>query len=134
MSRRRLVILGVATAGVVGAVAPSFAQSSPVTVQVSTTNGVAVGVNVNGQPGAGARVGDGEACVGISLEVPFCAGLPPVTTTSTRQQQQLPVGVYHDDTRTAVVVGAVGVVVYSNGTICPGVSTQDWPCVGAQLG
>ena len=132
MSRRRLVILGVAAAAVAGAVAPSFAQSSPVGVQVSTTNGVAVGVTVNGQPGAGARVSNGEACVGISYEIPFCAGLPPVTTRSTRQQ--LPVGVYHDDTRTAVVVGAVGVVVYSNGRICPGVSTQAWPCVGVELG
>jgi hypothetical protein len=130
MSRRRLIVLGVATAAVAGAVAPSFAQSSPVTVHVSTTNGVAVGVDVNGQPGAGASVSNGEACVGISLQVPACVAVPPLTTT----RQKLPVTVYHDDTRTVVGVSDVGVVVYSNGQICPAVSTQDWPCVGVQLG
>ena len=132
MSRRRLVILGVATAAVAGAIVPSFAQSLPVGVHVSTNNGVGVGVTVQGQNAAGASVSNGEACVGISLQVPICAGLPSVTTTSTRQK--LPVGYYHDDTRTAVVVGEAGVVVYSNGRICPGYSTQDWPCVGVQLG
>lgn len=133
MSRRRLIVLGIASAAVVGAVAPGFAQSSPVTVHVSTTNGVAVGVGVQGQNVVGASVSNGAACAGISLQVPVCVGVPAVAKAG-GTRQQLPVGVYHDDTRTAVVAGAVGVVVYSNGRICPGVSTQDWPCVGVQLG
>jgi len=135
MSRRRLVILGVAAAAVTGVVVPTFAQSSPVTVGVSTNDGVAVGVGINGEPGVGARVSNGQACFGVSLEVPYCT--PQVTIATPRARQSLPVlpvGVYHDDTRTAVVVGEVGVVIYSNGRICPGVSTQDWPCVGVELG
>ena len=132
MSRRRLVILGVAAAAVTGVVVPSFAQSSPVTVGISTTDGVAVGVGINGEPGVGARVSNGQVCFGVSLEVPYCT--PQVSVATPRSRQALPVGVYHDDTRTAVVAGEVGVVVYSNGRICPGVSTQDWPCVGVELG
>jgi hypothetical protein len=75
---RRLVITAVAAAALAGAVVPSFAQSAPptpVTVHVDTHNGAAVGVDVNGRPGVGASVTpDGRACVGVSLQVPFCAG------------------------------------------------------------
>ena len=41
----------------------------------------------------------------------------------------LPVVFYHDDNRTVVGVEDVGVVIYSDGTICPVVSTQAWRCI-----
>lgn len=70
---RRLVISGVAAAAVLGAVVPSFAQSAPVTVQHDTHDRVFVGVEVNGQPGAGASVTpDLQACAGIGEQLPVC--------------------------------------------------------------
>jgi hypothetical protein len=46
-----------------------------VTVTHDTHNGVSVGVAVGNQPAAGASVTpDGQACVGISLQLPVCAG------------------------------------------------------------
>jgi hypothetical protein len=75
---RRIVIAAVVTTAIGGAVVPSFAQSAPslpVTVTTDTHNGVSVGVSVGSQPGAGASVTpDGKACVGISLQLPVCAG------------------------------------------------------------
>jgi hypothetical protein len=145
---RRLVIAAALGAAVAGTAVPSLAQVStpkgtlPVGVTYSTKDGVFVGTTINGQPGAGAWVRNGQACVGFSYQVPQCATLPPVTiqkppAPAAAPRQQLPPGgvvVYHDDTRTAVGVGDVGVVVFSDGSICPVVSTQDWPCVHAQLG
>jgi hypothetical protein len=148
---RRLVIAAALGAAVAGTAVPALAQAStpkgtlPVGVTYSTKNGVFVGTTINGQPGAGAWVANGEACVGFSYQVPQCAVLPPVTiqkppapaAPAAAPRQQLPVGgvvVYHDDTRTAVGVGDVGVVYYSDGYLCPVVSTQKWPCVQVQLG
>jgi hypothetical protein len=129
---RRLVFAAVTGAAVIGSMAPTFAATLPVAVHESTKDGVAVGVDVNGQPGVGVVVANGRACVGMSYQVPQCADIPPVTTDT--QIQKLPVTVYHDDTRTVVGAGDIGVVVYSSGRICPAVSTQDWPCVDVQLG
>jgi hypothetical protein len=129
---RRHVIIGVATAAVVGAVVPTFAatsSTSPVTVHVSTTNGVSVGVGVLGQPGAGASVGDGgTVCAGIGEQVPVCT--PSVSARQTRQSlPSAPIVVRRDDNGTLVAVGEVGVSISSSGEVCPEVSTQDWVCV-----
>src|SRR3954451_21384840 len=69
---RRLVIAGVTAAALAGAVVPALASTgSPVTVD--TSNGVAVGVHNGNTPIAGASVTpDGQACVGISLQLPVC--------------------------------------------------------------
>ena len=145
---RRLVIAAAVGTAVVATAVPSLAaqtstpkqQQLPVGVQVSTNGGVFVGTTINGQPGAGVAVANGRACVGFSYEVPFCADLPPVTITkppapaahpAAAPSQPIPGGgvvVYHDDSRTAVGVGDVGVIVYANGEICPVVSTQKWIC------
>lgn len=143
---RRLVITAAVGVAVVATAVPSLAaqnstpkQSLPVGVKVSTNGGVFVGTTIEGQPGLAVAVANGQACVGFSLEVPVCAGVPPITTThvpaakpAAAPRQSLPGGgvvVYHDSTRTAVGVGDVGVVVYNDGTVCPVVSTQDWRCV-----
>jgi len=150
---RRLVIAAAVGAAVVGSAVPTLAASTsptptsqlPVTVSVSTKGGVFVGTTIFGQPGLAASVANGQACVGFSLELPICAGIPPITTGAAKTgapTQQLPPGggpvIYNDATRTAVGVGDVGVVWYHNGTssgqICPVVSTQDWRCVGYELG
>lgn len=126
---RRLVIVGISAAAVVGAVVPSFAQSVPVTVQHDTHNGVFVGVGFNGQPGAAALVSpDGSACVGLGEDIPVCT--PPVLDgIGTHSQQSLPVTVRHDSNGTAVGAGDIGVIVGNDGSVCPVVSTQDWQCV-----
>ena len=145
---RRLVIAAAVGAAVVGTAVPSLAaslstpkQQLPVGVTVSTKGGVFVGTTIFGQPGLGASVANGRACVGFSLQLPVCAEVPPVTTGGVAPagapSQPLPGGgvvVYHDDTRTAVGVGDVGVVIYANGQICPVVSTQNWRCVPVELG
>ena len=135
---RRLVITGVAAAAVLGVVVPSFATTGPdnppVTVYTDTHDGVSAGFFVNGQPGAGAHVSpDGEVCVGISLQLPVCAGGgvgtvidPPGAAT----RQSLPLVVQHDENGTAVGYDNVGVRVGNDGRVCPVVSTQMWPCVG----
>jgi hypothetical protein len=144
---RRLVIAAAVGAAVVGTAVPTLAQTTapkqslPVGVTVSTKGGVFVGTTIEGQPGLDASVANGQACVTFSLEIPICAGLPPVTAQkpaapAAAPRQQLPPGgvvVSPDDTRTAVGVGDVGVVIYSDGYICPVVSTQDWPCVRVSL-
>ena len=130
---RRLVISGIAAAAIAGSVIPSFASTGgPVTVD--THNGVGVGVQEGNTPIAGAHVSpDGQACVGISLEVPFCTPggiLGPIGTAGTAQKLPLPdVTFRHDDNGTAVGVGDVGVVIRQDGSICPVVSTQDWQCI-----
>jgi hypothetical protein len=133
---RRLVIAGVASAAVVGAVVPSFAQTgpaSPVTVHTDTHNGIAVGVDVAGNPGVAASVTpDGKVCVGVSLQVPVCTpgGIIGGVGRSA-PTQPLPVVIRHDDNGTAVGVGRVGVIIEKDGTICPVVSTQAWQCIPA---
>lgn len=129
---RRLVILGAAAAVVAGAAIPTFAAtavSSPVTVHTSTSDGVAVGVGVLGQPGAGASVSNGgTVCAGVGEQVPLCT--PTVGARNTRQSLPVPPVVVHQDSNgTVVAVGAVGVSVSNNGEVCPLVSTQDWVCV-----
>ena len=77
---RRLIVTGVAAAALAGAVVPSFATTGqgqlPVGVQVDTSNGVAVGTTIVGQPGAGASVeNNGRICAGFSYEVPQCVAI-----------------------------------------------------------
>jgi hypothetical protein len=130
---RRLVIAGVAGIAIAGAAVPSFASiGSPVTVD--TSNGVRVGVwDTHGNVVAGGSVTpDGQACAGISKQIPVCTpavgdAIGPIGTAGTAQS--LPVEVRHDDQATGVSVSDVGVIRYSDGTICPIVSTQDWQCV-----
>jgi hypothetical protein len=146
---RRLVIAGVAAAAVTGAVVPAFAQTGtttlPVTVYTDTSDGVAVGFYVNGQPGAGAHVSpDGQACAGISYQLPVCVDAGTVVDEVNRSvsvgglpvgaRQSLPlppVVVYQDENGTTVGVGDVGVRAGNNG-ICPLVSTQTWQCIGGE--
>jgi len=126
---RRLVILGVSAAAVIGAVVPSFAKPTlPVTVTVDTSNGVAVGAAVNGTPAAGASVGNGKVCAGLGEQVPVCVADPGIVQTR-QQLPPSPVVVHRDDNGTVVAVGEVGVVISNNGEVCPRVSTQDWMCV-----
>ena len=48
----------------------------PLTIDVSTANGgVAVGTALAGQPLLGAYVSNGQACVGISEQLPICVPL-----------------------------------------------------------
>lgn len=116
---------------------PGTITVGPASVTVNTSNGgVSVGTALGDQPLVGAGVGNGKVCVGFSLEIPFCLPLDQNGKLGA-PHQQLPGGgvvFYHDDTRTAVGVGDVGVIIYSNGTICPVVSTQDWRCIPAELG
>ena len=78
MRRTFLTLAGTAVLGALAA--PSLAAvSSPVTVTYSTKDGVAVGTTVNGQPGAGASVRDGRACVGFSYQMPQCVDVGPIT-------------------------------------------------------
>jgi hypothetical protein len=113
---------------------PGTFNVGPATVSVSTANGgVAVGTALGSQPLVGASVGNGQACAGLSEQVPVCV---PTRAASKAAAPSVsgPVTVYHDDTRTAVGVRDIGVIVYNNGTICPVVSTQDWQCVWVQIG
>jgi hypothetical protein len=135
---RRLILAGVAGATmlgpvVLGTVVPALAKPSlPVSATVTQQDGgVYVATAAGNQPLVDAGTTANGVCVGFSEEIPTCV---PVRTGASRQS--LPGGgvvVYHDDTRTAVGVGYIGVVIYSNGRICPVVSTQDWPCVQASL-
>jgi hypothetical protein len=113
---------------------PKQINVGPASVYVDTTNGVAVGTALGSQPLVGVWVANGKVCVGFSEEIPFCVGVPPITGPAAAPRQQLPVVLYHDDTRTVVGVDDIGVVIYSNGRICPVVSTQDWQCIPADLG
>lgn len=125
----------VSTAPVTDAL-PGQWQVGPVTVDLSTANnGVAVGAALGSQPLASASVENGEVCAGVSLEVPVC--VPARATTASKPatpRQSLPVVVYHDSTHTVVGFEDIGVVIYSDGRICPVVSTQAWQCTPAILG
>src|SRR3954451_9556658 len=127
---RRLVILGVSAAAVVGVFVPSFATTLPVGVHVTrTTNSTSVGVSAQGANVAGATAyNNGLLCAGISQQLPICT--PVVEAKPARQQlPPSPVVVHHDSNGTVVAVGEVGVVISNNGEVCPRVSTQDWICV-----
>jgi hypothetical protein len=77
---RRAVLALSVTAVLGGLVLPSFAQPSvPVGVEHDTKGRVYVGVTVNGNPGVGVDVENGKVCVGVSLQLPFCQEIPPVT-------------------------------------------------------
>lgn len=56
------------------------APSLPVGVTYDVKDGASVGTTIGGQPGAGASVRDGQACVGFSYQVPQCVELPDTTT------------------------------------------------------
>jgi hypothetical protein len=117
--------------GIIGGIQTTIPQQEgPVTLDTSN-GGVAVGVHLGSTPVAGASVSkNGQACVGISLQVPVCT--PGITSTQSNRAstaQQLPVTIRHDDNGTAVGVDNVGVVIYPDGTVCPVVSTQAWRCV-----
>lgn len=140
---RRLVIAGVATAALGGAVVPALAQSgsatSPVTVYTDTHDGVSAGFYVNGQPGAGAHVSpDGQVCVGISLQLPVCADAGSVTDKVNQSVSvgSLPVTVTHD-TSNGVSAGVdfgsqpgVHASVTPDGTACVSFSEELPACVG----
>jgi len=51
----------------------------PVGVTYDVKDGISVGTTIGGQPGAGANVRNGRACVGFSYQVPQCVDLGPVT-------------------------------------------------------
>ena len=74
----RRTVVSLSIAGVLAGLAvPSLAAvNPPVGVQTDTHNGVAVGTTVNGQPGVGAFVRNGRACLWVSLQVPFCQDIP----------------------------------------------------------
>ena len=70
---RRTVLAASLTAVLGGLVLPSFAGELPVGVTYDTKNGgVSVGTTINHQPGVGAWVTGGKACVGASYQVPQC--------------------------------------------------------------
>ena len=73
----RRAVLAVSALAAVGAAVPALAATTepPVGVTVRTDNGVFVGTSVNGQPGVGAWVGGGKACVGASYQIPQCVDL-----------------------------------------------------------
>jgi hypothetical protein len=138
---RRLLVAGIAGAAVIGTVVPTLAATTaPVGVTVTPQDGGAyVATSIEGRPLVGGGSTSQGICVGVSEQVPQCVPTtaiqgpgplptpPPLGSKTTRQS--LPVTVYHDDSRTAVGVKDVGVVIYSNGEVCPVVSTQDWRCV-----
>lgn len=112
---------------------PSFASTgSPVTV-TRDSNSTTVGVQEGNSPAAGATVyNNGQVCGGVGEQVPVCTpavgdAIGPIGSANTAQS--LPVTVRHDDDGTAVGVGDVGVIVYSNGQICPVVSTDNIRCI-----
>ena len=136
---RRLILVAVAGAAVLGSVVPALAApAQPAHVTVTQQDGgVYVGVSTgNGEPVAGAGFTQNGICAGLGEDIPVCVPLSAVSISPppVHSRQSLPVVVYHDSTRTTVGVGVVGVSVYSDGRICPGVSTQDWPCTPALLG
>lgn len=73
--RRTVLALSVTTV-LAGLAVPSFAQELPVGVDVETKDGVVVTTTVGGQPGTYTGVRDGQACVVVSKQVPFCRTVP----------------------------------------------------------
>lgn len=127
---RRLIIAGVAAAALGGAAVPAALASTGGPVTVDTSNGVSVGVHNGNTPIAGASVTpDGQACVGISLQLPVCT---PGGIVQTRAQS-LPVTI---DTSDGVTVGShlgsqplVGAHVGKDGA-CVGFSYEIPFCAG----
>ena len=69
----RRTFLAASLTAVLGALAvPSHAGELPVGATYSTKDGVSVGTTVNHQPGVGAWVTGGKACVGASYQMPQC--------------------------------------------------------------
>jgi len=103
---RRLIIAGVAAAALGGAAVPAALASTGGPVTVDTSNGVSVGVHNGNTPIAGASVTpDGQACVGISLQLPVCTpgGIVGPIGTTAQQATDFPVTV---DTSNGVSVGS----------------------------
>ena len=135
MSRRLVIAGAVAAVVAAGAAVPVLASTGgPVTVD--TSNGVRVGVHNGNTPIAGASVTpDGQACVGISLQLPVCTpGGIVGGISATIPQQEGPVTI---DTSNGVGVGVtvgnqpvVGAHVGKDGTVCAGVSLELPVCVG----
>jgi hypothetical protein len=77
---RRTVVslsLGAVLAVLAVLAVPALAVAKPpVGVQTDTHNGVFVATTVNGQPAVGVFARNGQACVWVSLQVPFCRDLP----------------------------------------------------------
>jgi hypothetical protein len=120
---RRLVIAAAVGAAIAATAVPSLAalnptpkQSLPVGVTYSTDGGVFVGTTIFGQPGASAAVANGQACVGFSYEVPYCAPLPGVTVTTLPRD---------------VTVGPAHVWVNTTGGVAVGSALGSQPLVGA---
>jgi hypothetical protein len=78
---RRTVLAASVAAVLTGLAVPSLAAGSepPVGVTYDVKDGVFVGTTVLGQPGAGASVHDGRACVGFSYQVPQCVDAGPIS-------------------------------------------------------
>jgi hypothetical protein len=51
---------------------PGQINVGPVTIYLSTANGVSVGTSLGSQPLVGAWVRDGQVCVGFSEQIPVC--------------------------------------------------------------
>jgi hypothetical protein len=128
---RRLVIAGVAVAALGGAAVPAALASTGGPVTVDTSNGVRVAVHEGNTPIAGASVTpDGQACVGISLQLPICTPggiIGPIG--SARSAQTGPVTIRRDQYGTTIGVtsgGApvAGVTIYNDGRVCGGIGEQ----------
>ena len=133
---RRLVIAGALAAALAGGAVPAALAATDSPITVDTSNGVRVGVHSGNTPIAGASVTpDGQACVGISLQLPVCtpggivggieASIPqsegPVTIDTSNG---VAVGVHLGDTPVA------GASVSKDGKACVGISLQLPVCVG----
>lgn len=127
---RRLIIAGVAAAALGGAAVPAALASTGGPVTVDTSNGVAVGVHSGNTPIAGASVTpDGQACVGISLQLPVCTpGGIIGGVSATLPQTTGPVTI---DTSNGVGVGVqlgsqpvAGAHVGKDGQVCVGISLE----------
>jgi hypothetical protein len=67
---------------------------------------------------------------GVAASAALGFVVPSFAASTGVAAQKLPVTVVHNDQGTGVGAGEVGVWVGNDGRVCPGVSTQDWPCVG----
>lgn len=132
---RRLVVAAAVSAAVVATAVPSLADSTnapsaphaslPVGVVVSTDGGVFVGTTFEGRPLVAAQVAGGSACVGVSLEVPFCT--PPVTI-SDNIPRDITVGPAYVHVSTD---GGVGVATGLDGQPLWSASVANgWACIG----
>ena len=129
---RRLVIAAAVGAAAVASAVPSFAestsptQSSPVGVSVSTDGGIFVNTTINNNPGLSVAVAGGQACVGFSLEVPFCEPLPGVSVTALPRDITVGPASVHLDTSDGVGVGtSLGGQPLAYASVANG-----WACIG----